>query len=216
MEQLELWSLWIEMSMFVVALITMVLIIIAEFTKWRGLRDEEFEREHARLRSLIDRFQILSWRGQEREHRGGILVVDFSIGGLLDIIKRRNIRTIEELREVFGYKGEYNQFASLEHYFLSFRNLMKWVDKRRFRKTKCKYAQKIVASLSREEVILISCFCLIRFPLVSIAKEVKDYIEKYGMLYLLHTDARIDQKKGLELRKHFNESAFVERGSECG
>ena len=221
MEQLGRF-LSVEGLMLVVAFLTMVMVIVAEFTKWRGLRDEEFDRELARLKSLVDRLKFRALRGQQDEHGKwrqepeyyeGMLVLEFSIGGLLDPIKGRDIRTIEELRKVFGYNGEYRQFTHSEHYFLSLRNLMKWVDERRFNGARCKYARKVVASLSREEVILLSCFCLIRFPLVSIAKEMKDYVEKYGMLYLLHTEIEIDrQGRGLDFRKHFKESAFVEGG----
>ena len=68
MEQLGRF-LSVEGLMLVVAFLTMVMVIVAEFTKWRGLRDEEFDRELARLMSLIDRLKFWAFR-PKRDERG--------------------------------------------------------------------------------------------------------------------------------------------------
>ena len=205
----------LELFTIIAAWITMAIVAIAEITKWKGLQDEVFERELARLNSLVDRLKIRTHAGKKVELNEGVLVMAFANGGLGDIINKRNLKTVEDIRAVFGRHGEYRQFSHTEHYFLFLKNLMRWVDKRKFRRTRYKYAQRVVGSLTRDEVNLLCCYCIVAFPHENVANELKKYVEKYGMLCLLMIEIEDDQiKTGIEYHRHFNTSAFIEGGTE--
>lgn len=201
----------------VAVVVGMSAILVAGIQNYRGSRDQDFERDWLRLKSNIDRLRTKLTRGENVEWYEGMQVFKSSVETFFRLLEGGKIKTDSELRDFFDSKSRY-RFIFRDHwnYFLSLKNLMDWVDRRKFKEVRCRYAQKVIASLSREELILIMGYGLIQSPMSSTGVALKEYIEKYGMLYIMDEEVYIDSERGFNFRKYYKESAFVEGGSECG
>ena len=200
----------IMVAMFSV-IVAMIGVVIAATQKYRGLRDEEFERLMNRLDVWVEQLRILITKGDELQPGDGMYGVNFLSNAFLRIITDYDIKTDEDLRRVFR-EEKILFFSPCSDYFFSFEVLLDWVNKRRWRRTRARYAQRVVASLSRKESILIMGYGLAQYPIPMTGKKLKDYIEKYGMLYILNNEIRLFPQVEIPYRKYYEESAFVEGG----
>ena len=164
--------------------------------------------------------------GEKRKvlYLDGLDVVNFWVDRILDIIaiERDGIRKeipqrgnlLDNAKDRFGKDGD-KVFSDFGHCFLGFRSLMKWVNKRTFMKTRYRYAQKVIESLSREEMSLILIYGVIGYPNEEIAKEIKGFLEKYGMLFILNDEIHPLKENYQELKVtlgQYSRWAFVDGG----
>ena len=157
----------------------------------------------------------------------GLDVVSFWVDRILDImgIVRGDMSMFEPqegdrsffhiMKDRFGEDGD-KVFSDFGHCFLGFRSLMKWVDERLRMETRYRYAQKVIESLSREEMSLILIYGVIGYPNEEIAKDIKGYLEKYGMLFVLRDEiCHLSEEYPPELNATFggyDDWAFVDGG----
>ena len=164
--------------------------------------------------------------GEKRKvlYLDGLDVVNFWVDRILDIIaiERDGIRKeipqrgnlLDNAKDRFGKDGD-KVFSDFGHCFLGFRSLMEWVNDRKFMKTRYRYAQKVIESLSREEMSLILLYGVIGYPNEEIAKEIKGFLEKYGMLFILNDEIHPSKENYQELKVtlgQYSRWAFVDGG----
>ena len=155
----------------------------------------------------------------------GLYVVSFWVDQILDtiadlrgamtMIKPQKESLLDNVKDRFGKDGD-KVFSDFGHCFLGFRSLMEWINKRTFMKTRYRYAQKVIESLSREEMSLVLLYGVIGYPNGCIAKKFKGYLEKYGMLFILRDEiCHLSEEYPPELNATFGEYddwAFVDGG----
>ena len=155
----------------------------------------------------------------------GLDVVSFWVDRILDtiadlrdtmtMIKPQKKSLLDNVKDRFGKDGD-KVFSDFGHCFLRFRSLMEWVSDRKFMKTRYRYAQKVIESLSREEMSLILIYGVIGYPNEEIAKDIKGYLEKYGMLFVLRDEiCHLSEEYPPELNATFggyDDWAFVDGG----
>lgn len=155
----------------------------------------------------------------------GLDVVSFWLDRILDIMgivrgdmsmfEPQKESLLDNVKDRFGKDGD-KVFSDFGHCFLGFRSLMEWVNDRKFMKTRYRYAQKVIESLSREEMSLILLYGVIGYPNGCIAKKFKGYLEKYGMLFILRDEIYpFSEEYPPELNAtlgYYDEWAFVDGG----